>query len=168
MSIFSVYLNLMFLPIYAIHVFRPKLSIGCFLVRWCIRSAIRWHQADIISKIGHPRKYHWVIWWVNYLYVQFFLVDLFSRNLHRSPQGSWMATIFKHWTVRAFKAGSSHFYTLHVFCFLPPENFHNGGKHWVSRSLPRNAYGEIWWMWSVMQILFSTIWLWLAAFIEDT
>jgi hypothetical protein len=52
----------MSLPIYAIHVFRPKLSISRFLARWRIRAAIRWHQADIVSKIGDPGKYHWVIW----------------------------------------------------------------------------------------------------------
>ena len=50
------------LPIYAIHAFRPKASIGCFLARWCIRSAIQRHQADIVSSIGDPSNYHWVIW----------------------------------------------------------------------------------------------------------
>lgn len=54
-----------------------------------------------------------------------------------------MATHFKHWTVRAFKAGSSQFYTLHVYPVLPPETFHNGGKYWVSRTLRRKEYGEI-------------------------
>jgi hypothetical protein len=56
-----------------------------------------------------------------------------------------MATHFKHWTVRAFKAGSSRFYTLHVRVYpvLPPETFHNGGKYWVSRTLRRKEYGEI-------------------------
>ena len=44
---------------------------------------------------------------------------------------------------RAFKAGSSRFYTLHVYPIFPPEKFHNGGKHWVFRSLLRNEYGEI-------------------------
>jgi hypothetical protein len=71
----------------------------------------------------------------------------FSRNLHRSSQGSWMATHFKHWTVRAFKAGSSRFYTLHVYPVLPPEKFRNGGKYWVSHSLRRNEYREIWLTW---------------------
>jgi hypothetical protein len=52
----------MSLPIYAIHAFRPKTSIGRFLARWCIRAAIRWHQADIVSTIGDPSRYHWVIW----------------------------------------------------------------------------------------------------------
>jgi hypothetical protein len=55
-----------------------------------------------------------------------------------------MVTHFNHWTVRAFQTGSSHFYTLHVYpTVLPPEKFHNGGKHWVSCSLSLNAYGEI-------------------------
>jgi hypothetical protein len=55
-----------------------------------------------------------------------------------------MATHFMHWTVRAFQAGSSRFYTIHAYPgILPPEKFHNGGKHWVSRSLLRKAYDEI-------------------------
>ena len=71
----------------------------------------------------------------------------FSQNLYHSPQGLWPATHFKHWMVWAFKAGSSHFYTLHVYPILPPEKFHNGGKYWVSCSLWCKEYGEIWLMW---------------------
>ena len=122
------------LPIYAIHIFRPRSSIGRFLACWCIRAAIGWHRADIVSKIGDPNTYQWIIWWVLYLDLRFLLDAPSSRNLHRSPQGSWMATHFNHWTVRAFKAGSSRFYTLHVYPVLPPEKFRNGGKHWFSRS----------------------------------
>jgi hypothetical protein len=55
-----------------------------------------------------------------------------------------MVMHFNHWTVQAFQTGSSLFYTLHVYpAILPPEKFHNGGKHWVPCSLLCNTYGEI-------------------------
>lgn len=143
------------LPIYAIHAFRPQSSISCFLARWCIRAVIWWHRADIVSKIGNPNTYRWIIWWVLYLYRHFLLDEASSRNLHCSSQGLWMAMHFKHWTVRAFKAGSLRFYTLHIYPVLLPEKFHDGGKHWVSRCLRPNKYAEIWLRGKSCNICFS-------------
>lgn len=101
-----IYFSFMSFSIFAIHKFQPRLFIVRFLAYRRIRAAISQNQVHITSDIGHPWLYNWVIWYVVHYFFLFLDLDgSLSRNLHKSPTGSWKARHCCHWMVQAFQGG---------------------------------------------------------------